>query len=236
MFGRHDYSFQYSSDSISFGIEPDGDIYRYFREIEGGEKVEKSVVSQRGKLVVCPIEPVNLPQNVATYMEIDFDPLFLEPFSKTTLYLTFPIEIGVFVVAKKDIKPLDVFSFIPQKYSLYGPSNGGVISRWVYSTVYAAIPEVNPLEYGVMQLTLHNTTREWVEVARALFEAYSMKIYYSDELVSMSAGMRILSSKTAETEFFKEPLAEGMKKAIEFYLGRDIPVVKHNGMMEWGLV
>jgi hypothetical protein len=236
MYGRHDYTFQHSSDDISFGFTPERDFYRYFREIKGGDTVEKNVISQRGKIVVCPIEPVNLPQNVATYMEIGFDPLFLEPFSKKTIYLTFPVEIGVFVVAKKDIKPLDIFSFVPQKYSLYGPSNGGRITRWVYSPIYAQIPEVNPLESGVIRLTLNNTTKEWVEVARALFEAYSMKIYYSDDLVSMSAGMRILSSKTAETEFFKEAVVEGMKKSIEYYLGRDIPVVKHNGMMEWGLV
>jgi hypothetical protein len=236
MFGRHDYSFQYSSEDISLGFQPDGEFYRYFREIKGEEKVEKIVISERGKIVVCPIEPVNLPQKVATYMEIDFDSLFLEPFSKKTIYLTFPVEIGVFVVARKDIKPLDIFSFVPQKYSLYGPSNGGLVTRWVQSPVYAEIPDVNPLESGVLQLTLHNTTKEWVELSRALFEAYSMKIYYSSELVSMSAIMRILSPKTAETEFFKEALVEGMKKSIEFYLGRDIPVVKHNGMMEWGLV
>lgn len=236
MFGRHDYTYQYSSDEISLGFRQEGDFYRYFREVRGGGKVEKIIVSERGKIVVCPIEPVNLPEPVATYLEIDFDSLLLEPFSKKTIYLTFPVEVGVFVVAKKDIKPLDVFSFVPQKYSLYGPSNGGVITRWAYSPVYAEIPEVNPLECGVLRLTLNNTTREWVEVARALFEAYSMKIYYSAGMVSMSAQMRILSSKTAETEFFKEPVVEGMKKSIEFYLGRDIPVVKHNGMMEWGLV
>jgi len=236
MFGRHDYSFQYSNDQITFGLQPDGECHRYFREMKGGKRIEKNVVSQRGKIVVCPVEPVNLPEPVATNMEIEFDPLFMEPFSKKTIFLTFPVEIGVFVVAKKAIKALDIFSFVPQKYSLYGPSNGGAIARWAYSPIYGEIPGVNPLECGVIKLTVHNTTKEWVEVSRALFDAFSMKLYYSSELVSMTAVMRILSSKTAETEFFKEAVVEGMKKSIEFYLGRDIPVVKHNGLMEWGLV
>jgi hypothetical protein len=236
MFGRHDYSFQYSSDTITFGLQPDGEYYRYFREMKGEKRIEKNVVSQRGKIVVCPVEPVNLPEPIATYLEIAFNPILLEPFSKRTLFLTFPIEIGVFVVAKKAIKALDIFSFVPQKYSLYGPPNGGVITRWANSPVYGELPEVNPLECGVIKLTVNNTTKEWVEVSRALFEAYSMKMYYSSEMVSMTAAMRIATPIAAETEFFKEAVAEGMKKSIEFYLSRDIPVVRHNGLMEWGLV
>jgi hypothetical protein len=235
MFGRYDYTYQYLNDEISLGIEKIGDNYRYFREIAGGKRVEKMLLSDSGRILVNPVEPLNLPENVTHYMEIEFPSLFIEPFSKKELYLTFPIEIGVFVAAKKDIQVLDIFSFNYQKYSLYGTPSDGIITRWYWSEVYTEIPEMDHNKFGILKLILVNNHREWVEISRVVLDGNGMKIYYGD-VVSMIARMKILTQKIAETEFTDTALVEGQMKSLELYMARELQIVKRSFTMEWGFV
>lgn len=235
MYGRYDYSFHFSTDFINAGIEPFGSFFRYYRQIPGEGCVEKNILSGIGKIVVNPVEPLNLPKEVTNYLEIEFKPLFVEPFSEKEIYLLFPIEIAVFVDAKDDIEILDIFSLRKPKYSLYGAPSEGVVTRWVFSDVFVSIPEVNRNMQGVLKLNIDNPTKEWVEISRVVFESYGMKIYYGD-IVSMNARMKIISKNIAETEFFDRPLQARQNKSIELYTARDLPVVKRGFLMEWGFV
>jgi hypothetical protein len=62
-----------------------------------------------------------------------------------------------------------------------------------------------------------------------------MKIYFKDDLVSMKASMKLISRTLAETGFKDEPLKKGMKKAVEFYPQKNIPMVSKKMLMEWGI-
>jgi hypothetical protein len=240
MFGSYGYSFEYSNHEISAGSVPEGPFFRYFREVSGGARVEKIISSDSGRIVVNPVEPLNLPDEVTNFLELEFEPIYIEPLGKKDIFLEFPVEIGVFIASKQDIEVLDIFSLDNPKYSLYGPPNGGVITRWLWSPVYSEIPQLDHHRRGIFQLTLENTTKQWEELSRVVLEGTLMKIYYGEvegkKLVSMSGKIRILSKLVAETEFFDQPLAEGLKKSIEIYTAREIPGVKRNFTMEWGLV
>jgi hypothetical protein len=235
MYGIYDYTFQYVSDNISAGIEKENDLYHYHRKIPGEKSVEKIIMSNSGAIIVNPVEPLNLPHEVTNFLEIKFDPIFIEPYSEKEIFLLFPLEIGVFIKAKKDIEVLDIFSLVKQKYSLYGSPSEGIITRWAFSEIFPSIPEVDHNEQGILKLIITNSTKEWVEVTRVVFEGSGMKIYYGD-VVSMIGRMKILSKKIAETEFIDQPLQVDQEKSIELYSARDIPVVKRSYTMEWGLI
>ncbi|MDT8358247.1 MAG: DUF432 domain-containing protein [Methanomicrobiaceae archaeon] len=240
MFGSYGYSFEYSNHEISAGLVRDGPFVRYFREVTGRARVEKIISSDSGRVVVNPVEPLNLPEKVTNFLELEFDPIFLEPLGNKGIFLEFPVEIGVFIASKQDIEVLDIFSLDSPKYSLYGPPNGGVITRWLQSPVHSEIPALDHHRRGVLRLTLENTTKEWQEISRVVLEGTLMKIYYGEvegkKLVSMYGRVRIQSKLVAETEFFDHPVAEGMNKSVEIYTAREIPGMKRSFPMEWGLV
>ncbi len=233
MFGRYDYTFHVEDGSIKAEIERKDGLYCYRRTC-GEKRFERLLASESGGIIVNPVEPLSLPKEITNYLLIEFDPIIIEPGSVNRFYLTFPVEIGVFVESKRDIEVLDVFSLVHQKYTLYGSASDGVIARWYHSEIYPDIPEVHPLTEGVMELTIRNTCREWVTVSQAVFESYDMKIYYND-IVSMTAQMRIITKRQAETDILDTPLKPGMKKSIELYTARGIPSIKKGFLMEWGL-
>lgn len=235
MYGRYGYDFHYSDERVNAAIVKNRGYYTYSRNIVGTDAVEKRILSDEGRIIINPIEPLNLPSEITNLLEIEFDSLVIEPFGRKEVYLTFPIEIGVFIAAKENIQVLDIFSLSPPKYSLYGPSNGGVITRWWNSDVYDSIPDVNRDIQGVMQLTIENTQREWIEVSRAVFEGYGMKIYFGD-IVSMVTRLKIINQRLAETEFYDKPLTEGQNKALELYTARELHIVKRTYEMDWGVV
>jgi hypothetical protein len=235
MYGKFDYSLRYSDKKISFGFRKKGNYFEYYREGPDGEKITKRLISRTGSVVVNPVEPLNLPETVTNYLEIEFSSIFIEPNQKFQIFLKFPIEIGVFVVAQKDMEEIDIFSFVSQKYSLYGPPSGGIITRWYYSDVHSKYPETDPIREGVISLEIENATSEWAEVSRVVFDGYAMKIFY-DGRVIMQAKMKIGSSHSAETSFESTTPQTGMTKSIELYTARKLPAVKKTFLMEWGLV
>ena len=236
MYGAYEYGFQLENDELFVSVEKKGGFLKYSRYLKQKEEsVEKILASDTGRIIVNPIEPINLPKEVTKYLEIEFEPVVVEPDSHRKIYIKFPIEIGVFATTKKSINILDIFSLNNPKYSLYGPPYSGVICRWYKSEVFPDIPKTDMLKEGVIELHLHNLTGEWVEIKRVVFESYGMKIYYGD-FVSMVANMRILSKVVAETSFVNRPIKKGMKESLKLHTARRIPVVEKMGfLMEWGL-
>ena len=222
-----------SFNKIKVIVKKDNNFYRYIRE--GDEKVEKIIVTKSCNLVINPIEPVNLPKNLTNFLYIELEnPVFSEPKSFTDVYLTFPIEIGVFLAMKKSFEVLDIFSLQKQKYTLYGNPRTGIICRYWRSDVYSKIPELDPIRNGVLKLKIVNNSDEWVEIKRIVLDVYGMKIYYNESLVFSSALMNIVSRNVAETFFLDESFRD-MNKSIELYVARRIPTMKKKFVMEWGL-
>jgi hypothetical protein len=220
---------------ITARIEKDGDVYHYIREGRD-ERKEKIILGGSGRVIINPIEPVNLPKEITNFLQIKFKKLiFSEPKSSENVYLTFPIEVGVFLAAKKNIDVLDIFSLNKPKFSLYGNPRNGIICRYWESDVFSQMPEVNQLKEGIMQLRVVNTSSEWIEFSNVVFDIYAMKIYFDESVVSSKASVNISSQRVAETHFIAKPLKPGMNKALELYTARKMPVVGKKFVMEWGL-
>jgi hypothetical protein len=235
IFGFHNVPLSIVREGISLSIErKGGDLYYKRNCID--EEVEHVFLSSKGKVLINPIEPLNKPKDLTPYLLIEFEKsIFIEPMAKRDIFLKFPVEIGVFVHGKKDYQIIDILTLMKQKYTLYGSVISGIICRYFKSDVYFTIPEVNPVYEGVIELSMINTTMKWAEVTKAVFNAYGMKIYYSNDMVSMKANMRIISKKFAETGFVGSHLEKGMKRSLELYISRKIPMIATKFLMEDGI-
>ncbi len=125
------------------------------------------------------------------------------------------------------------------KYSLYGPPDYGRVTRWHESPIYPGLPKTDPLREGVLDLTLINKGKTWIEVSRAVFVNTGMTIWYGD-YVLMSARMELYSNMVAETKILSTPGKNGMTRSISAYSARKVPVVevvpeKVEFLMEFGL-
>ncbi|MCR4438459.1 MAG: DUF432 domain-containing protein [bacterium] len=213
----------------------EGDALHYWRKGSGGA-AEKVVVTRSNRLIVNPVEPVNLPQNISTALLVHFTrPVHLEPKGRVTVFITFPIEVGVFVAAQRETEMLDVFSVLPSKFALYGPLGKGMVCKYWQSDIGFAPPPANPLHHGIIELTADNTTSRWAEISRAVFSAQGMKIYFNETMVAMRAEMKITAFGVAETRFLDSPLVEGMKKSLEVYRARRLSPTATKFVMEHGL-
>jgi hypothetical protein len=222
-------------EAFSFSIEKDKVGLRYKRKCMD-EEVETIFLSSNSKVLINPIEPLNRPKELTPYLLIEFEKsIFIEPMTNRKIFITFPVEIGIFVHGKKDYQIVDILTLARQKFTLYGSVKNGVICKYWKSGVYSTMPDIDPIYEGGIELSVTNTTVRWVEVTKAVFNAYGMKIYYSDDMVSMKANMRILSKNIAEIEFIGSYLDKGMKRSLELYTSRKIPMITKKFLMEEGI-
>ncbi|WP_457550633.1 DUF432 domain-containing protein [Archaeoglobus sp.] len=219
------------NDDFYLSIERNGEFYVYKRVCKG-DTVTKMIAGS-GKIVLNPVEPVNLPKNITSLIEIEFkEKIVVGPRSRLTIYITFPIEIGVFVV-NKSLNVLDVFTLNSLKYTLYGTPGKGVICRYWLSDVYSSPPKLDSLREGIIELEISNSSDNWVEVGKIVLNVYSMKIYYNDSKVISKAVMNVTSRGVAETQFLDGNY--NLKKAVEIYVAKKLQVLRKSFVMEWGL-
>lgn len=228
------FTVEYKGEVI-FSIERDGEHFVYRRAYQE-DILEKTLAVKSGRAFVNPIEPLTRPKELTPYLLIMLDrKLMIAPKGSTTVYLKFPIEIGVYIQSKNEFKLVDSFTRAKQKYTLYGDPRQGVICKYWQSSVYPTIPSTDPLEEGVLTLAVSNSGSGWVEVSQIVFNAYGMKIYYDDQKVAMKAKMKISGGNIAETSFVDSPLEAGMKKSIEYYRVSKISITDTTYVMEMGL-
>lgn len=239
MYGFYNLSeFSVILDNLTLIVEKRDEFYIYRRVIESdvSEVKERIILGKDGKVILNPVEPVNLPKEITNYLQIKFKrSIVSEPGSSFSVFLTFPLEIGVFLAGKKSMEVIDIFGLTKPKYTLYGNPRNGIICRYWESDVFSKIPETNPLEEGVMELRIVNESGEWQEVSMVVFDIYGMKIFYDKELVGSRTTMTIHSEKVAETDFLVYPLKKKMSKSVELYTARKLPVIGKGFVMEWGI-
>jgi hypothetical protein len=235
MFDCYDIPFELEKEGIALSLEKEGESFIY-RSACAGARLEKIILARTGKVFINPIEPLNTPKELTSNLLIDFEKtLLIEPEATKKIFITYPIEIGVFISTETAVEVLDIFTLVRQKLTLYGDPRSGVICKYWRSKIYSSAPSVNPLHEGIVELSIKNTTEEWVKVTKAIFNAYGMKIYYRDDLVAMKASMKILPGNLAETDFVDAPLKPGMKKSVELYTARKLVVKTTKFIMEAGL-
>lgn len=225
-----------SKNGIHLQIEKDGNTLHYERTVLN-ESIEKILLTKDCGIIINPIETQKIRNQVTPYLLIEFEKsVFVEPKGTNNAYITFPVDIGIFISGHKNYDLLDIFTLARQKYTLYGTPRNGVICKYHRSPVLTSIPtNVDPLINGVMKLKLINTTDAWIEITKSVFDSHEMKVYFNETLVSMRANMKILNEKIAETEFINSGIKKGMKKSLEIFEPAKITVTQKKYTMEEGL-
>jgi uncharacterized protein len=235
MFGKYDMPLNIEKEGVSISIEKEGDAYSYSRECLE-EKVKKTLLIGNGRLLINPVEPLNKPKSITPYLLIKFEKkLVVEPKATKKIFLTFPVEIAAFIAIENDFELLDVFTLTNMKFTLYGDSRNGFICKYWKSEVYSVMPTVDILQQGVIELSLTNSSATFTELTQAVFNAYGMKIFYSDGLTAMKATIKLRAGDIAETDFEDSPLENGMTRSLEVYTSKKLLVTSTKFLMEYGI-
>jgi hypothetical protein len=248
MYGYYDPPFSLEQEGIVISVEKTGEQWVY-RRTHGTDNIEKIILGNGKHLIINPVEPLNTPKEITPNLLIEFEKtLLLAGGAKRRIFLTFPIEIGVFISDKeeKNLQLLDVLSLVRQKFTLYGEVSNGVICKHWKSKIYSTspFPSPSPLQEGVMELTLRNTSSDWASISKVVFSAYGMKLYYDSD-VFMRAHMDILNRNTAETGFELQHISGAMrssslkdlkvrKEAFGVYSLQKLGFVRLNFYIGWG--
>ncbi|WP_340817813.1 DUF432 domain-containing protein [Methanolobus sp. WCC4] len=218
-------------------VDKQGNNLVYRRTFRGQEETELVLLKNEGDILINPIEPVNLPKKVTSFLLIEFKrPVLIGPGDRKKIYLKFPVEIGVFVTDKAgNYEVIDIFTYSRIKFTLYGSHNLGLICRHWESDVYFEEPDTDILYEGYIELDIINDSNHMMEVTKAVFNAYGMKIYYGDRRLGMKASMRIINKLLAETDFITYPTTSRFKRSMELYTARKLAMTGTKGIMEFGL-
>ena len=148
MFGYHEIPLHIEQDGIILSVKREGENLRYKRACLE-EEVEKTLLAGSGKILLNPVEPLNKPKVLTRYLLIEFNnALVVEPKGKKTIFLTFPIEIAVYISSKKQFEVIDILSLPRQKFALYGDPRNGLICKYWRSAVSPTMLSLDPLWEG----------------------------------------------------------------------------------------
>lgn len=221
-------------DEILLEVNKEEKELIYRREWQDN-KVKKVIGSNINKILINPVEPLNLLKSITSFFLTEFEKtLLIGPKKSKEIFLKFPVEIGVFISEKENFELIDVFSLANPKYTLYGDPKNGVICRYWKTDIFTTKPQINPKIEGIMNLKIKNSTAQWEEIKTAVFNGNGMKIYYNNELVSLIAKLKIIAKNKAETEFVNAPLEKNMKKSEELFSPKGTIIAK-KFIMEEGL-
>jgi len=219
-YGRFPLLSSLNFEGLSLSITQENGMYHYKRAI-GNWKTEYDISVKGGNLLFHPVEPLNLPDNVTDFLEIGFDPVIIEPNGKCTVFLTMPVEIGVFLESEHGLTDiLDIITYVYPKYSLYGSANRGVITRYHKSKVYYHPPAVKNHEAGILKLEIENKSEEWVTVGRVIVYQKGLFLYFDESHVIASVSMVLGSSEVASVTGLEVPFTENMTPALRLYESR----------------
>ena len=236
MLGSYRSPFNMEIEGVSLSVEKHEDslIYRRWGNLGSTERL---LLKGPCNFLLNPIEPVNMPKRLTHFLLVNFkQTLIIEPGATKKVYITFPIELGVFVSqGREDFEIIDIFSFARLKYTLYGAPSNGIICRYWESDASLSPPDTDPWHTGYIDLRIVNDTEHMTEISKSLFNAYAMKIYYEENKVVMKAVMKVQSRKLAETEFIHCPGKGRFKKAMELYVSSKLRVSGSKCVMEYGL-
>ncbi|MDA3813474.1 MAG: DUF432 domain-containing protein [Candidatus Cloacimonetes bacterium] len=235
MYGVYNTPIKIENKSLTISIEKNEIGFSYIRDTLS-EKVEKLLLAENAKILVNPVEPLNTPKELTSLLLIEFNKnISIQPHIRKTIFITFPVEIGIFLSKKREYELFDVFSLTKQKFTLYGNPEDGIICKYWKSDVLLTKPELDPLKEGFIELVIKNQSSSWVNIQKALFKAVGMKIFYDVKNVSMKAEMKVIDDETAEIEFLATPSEKNMKKALEIYTTRKLSVSQTKSVMQEGI-
>jgi hypothetical protein len=120
MYGYHDIPLRLEQEGIMLSLEQEGESLIY-RSASPNGGLEKVLLARADKVLINPVEPLHKPKVLTSNLLIEFERvLVVEPGATRKIFLTFPIEIGVFIRGGESNghEVLDILTLATQKFTL----------------------------------------------------------------------------------------------------------------------
>ncbi|MBD3377885.1 DUF432 domain-containing protein [candidate division KSB1 bacterium] len=215
------------------------DSHWLYKRIKDDKETERMILTEKIECFLAPVEPLLTPKELTSLLLLEFEsPLWLEPRKDKRIFVSAPLEVGVYVGNRHSLRSLDLLDVIScskQKFTLYGQVHDGMICKYFNTPVWVQEPESETPDRMLVELLLQNRTGTWVQVTQTLLSAFHMTIFFGQQSAMMRATMTITQEGLAETQMSDSPLYKDTQKAIQQFRTRRLPGISQKFVMEWGI-
>ena len=177
--------FQVMGETIEFA-RAGSDKFSYMRRGPGGV-VEKliSVRTPNLEIEIVTTHPIFTPSYKTDYLFLRLSKqVFVSRESTTDLFLTVPIEIGLFFTGSEIREYFDIFSCeqANSRYALYGQPELGRLCKFARVEPCTSWAEPVPYVYGRLKVVIKNEMGVGTSIGRIVFPIRDHDVYYSGNL------------------------------------------------------
>ena len=215
---------QFPKTTLSLKKES-SDRYSYHRISAVSEQKQVLDMGSKIKLHVCPVLPLNLPENKTSLLYLDIStPLSVGKGMTSKITLQYPVEIGVFVERNSEYDLIDCFSCDPllSRFALYGSPTDGYFCK--YALVEFADNKIDNYCFAKIDIHIINNTNIPAKISKIVFDASQQDVFYSKDGVFVDSLNMVIESKNKATincKSFTKDCSKSIKlqpKGAEFFV------------------
>lgn len=213
------------------------DVFSYYRKNSDGKIIEKMIPvnSTTLKIEVAPIRPLNHPARRTTAMYLEFDKeIYLSEESAATVFVSCPIEIGLFIVHGEHRDSLDFVScnVYNSRFGLYGSPDTGILCKYSKSQIVNSHSDAIPYRNGIMKILLKNELSVGKSISKIVFTITDNSVYYNEKNAMFDGIIAVLKKRgrtdiididqvSLETDWIQSPTWEPTTTKTHMEMGVD---------------
>lgn len=156
----------------------------HYKRMNSNCVVEKIITIRTDDLEMefVPTHPLYTPSYKTDYMFLRFmQPIFVSRNSVTDIFVSVPIEIGLYFTGNAIREPFDVFSCEPaySRYALYGDPDQGTICKYAKVMIQTQNDKFIPYIQGGLKITIDNELDNGISLGKIVFPIQDHDIYYN---------------------------------------------------------
>ena len=156
----------------------------HYKRINSSDVVEKiiSVRTPNLEMEFIPTHPLYTPSYKTDYMFLRLvQPIFVSRNSVTDIFVSIPIENGLFFTGNEIREPFDVFSCEPaySRYALYGDPDQGTLCKYAKVMINTQEDKFDQYIRGRLKITIDNELDTGISLGKIVFPIQDHDIYYN---------------------------------------------------------
>ncbi len=214
-----------------------GGKFSYIRNSQN-ETIKKIIQATQNvhKIELAPALPIRMPSYKTDFFFLRFeDPLFIAENSTMETLVSFPIEIGLFLVGQGRSSGFDFFSCDPSnsRFGLYGTPEDGRLCKYATASLDCKRIVMQPFINTHLKIEIVNELNESASVGKVVFPVTDHDLYYDDGEVRMDGLQAIIKNRVGlhVMETVQNPIT---KPANWILASRDTEKTDYKFSMEQG--
>lgn len=188
--------------------------FSYIRNSQN-ETIKKiiQVTPNTHKIELAPVLPIHVPSYKTDFFFLRFeDPLFIAENSTMETLVSFPIEIGLFLVGQNKPSGFDFFSCDPSnsRFGLYGTPEDGRLCKYATVSLDGKRIVMQPFINAQLKIEIVNELNESAYVGKVVFPVTDHDLYYGDGEVRIDSLRAIIKNRVGlhVTETVQNPITK----------------------------